>query len=78
MTDGGTMRKSLSLDGTSVQEEVHMMEAFRDDPCRRTDAVTSPPRHGDVLAEREAAIRRGEDRFEDWETAKRRMADSLG
>ena len=68
---------SLPLDEMSAEEKVRVMESLWDDLCRRADAVVSPPWHGDVLADREAAIQRGKDHFEDWETAKRKIESSL-
>ncbi len=62
----------LPLGKMSVEEKIQAMESIWDDLCARADSMTSPPWHADVLAEREAAIERGEDDFEDWETAKRK------
>jgi hypothetical protein len=33
--------------------------------------MSSPAWHEDVLAERDATQKRGDDKFEDWETAKK-------
>jgi hypothetical protein len=71
------MAISLPLDEMSVEEKIRAMEALWDDLCRRADGVVSPPWHGEVLADREAAARSGEDRFEDWDAAKRRIDSEL-
>ena len=39
--------------------------------------VTSPAWHGDVLAERDLLIESGEEKFVDWETAKRQLRQEL-
>jgi hypothetical protein len=68
---------SLPLDEMSAEEKVRMMESLWDDLCRRAETVESPPWHGEILAEREAAIRRGEDHFEDWESARQKIERGL-
>jgi len=50
-----------------------MMEALWDDLSRNTPALASPQWHGQVLAEREAALDRDEDSFEDWQQARERI-----
>ena len=67
----------LPLDEMSPEEKVRMMESLWDDLCRQADGFVSPPWHGDVLADREAAIQSGEDHFEDWERAKQRIERGL-
>ena len=47
------------------------MELLWDDLCSKAGGISSPEWHEDVLAQRQAAVLRGEDRFEDWEAAKR-------
>lgn len=39
--------------------------------------VTSPAWHGDVLAGRDRLIASGEEKFVDWETAKRQLREEL-
>ena len=39
--------------------------------------VSSPAWHGDVLAERDRLIESGEEKFVDWETAKRKLREEL-
>jgi hypothetical protein len=68
---------SLPLDEMSVEEKIRVMESLWDDLCRRAGSMESPPWHREVLAEREAAIGRGEDHFEDWKTAKRKIENEL-
>jgi len=46
------------------------MENLWDSLLHEQPEIASPHRHGELLAEREAAIERGEAEFEDWELAK--------
>jgi len=55
----------------SLEEKLQAMESLWDDLCSRAGGVSSPAWHEDVLAEREAMQKRGDDEFEDWESAKR-------
>lgn len=71
------MIPTLPLDKMSVEEKIRVMEAIWDDLCRRAEAVQSPDWHGEILAEREAAIERGEDQFEDFETAKEKIRSDV-
>ena len=68
---------TLALEKMSVTEKIHVMESIWDDLCSRAESVASPPWHWDLLAEREAAVQRGEDEFEDWETAKRNIKKEI-
>jgi putative addiction module component len=61
---------SIALDQLSTEEKLAMMESLWDSLCAKTGSIASPSWHGDILAEREEAIRNGNDDFEDWETAK--------
>ena len=60
-----------------MDEKIRAMESVRADLCRRPDSIVSPSWHGNVLAGREAAVRRGRDRFEDWEIAKLEIEHDL-
>jgi hypothetical protein len=61
----------------TVEEKLQVMEAIWDDLSRHTDQIQAPAWHGKVLAELEAAIERGDETFEDWEAAKRRIRASV-
>jgi len=67
------MASTLPLDKMSVEEKLQAMESLWDDLCSRAGVLTSPPWHGEVLAEREAMQQRRDDEFEDWEDAKRNI-----
>ena len=67
------MASTLPLEKMSVEEKLQAMELLWDDLCGKAGAVSSPAWHEDVLAERDAMQKRGDDQFEDWEAAKRNI-----
>lgn len=67
----------LPLSEMSMEEKLQAMELIWDDLCSRSEALPSPAWHAEVLAEREAAVARGEETFEDWETAKKKIRDEI-
>ena len=71
------MNAEWSLESMTVQEKLVLMERLWDDLSRRPDGVLPPEWHGDVLAERIAAVREGRTSFVDWEEAKGRLRDRL-
>jgi putative addiction module component (TIGR02574 family) len=71
------MSTDVSLDKMSVAEKLILMERLWDDLTRSPAHVPSPDWHGDVLAERIAAVREGRTEFVDWDPAKQRLRDRL-
>ena len=67
------MASTLPLENMSVEEKLQAMESLWDDLCGKAGDITSPAWHEDVLADRQAMRERGEDQFEDWDTAKRKI-----
>ena len=68
---------TLPLNEMSVEEKLQAMEILWEDLSRRAEDVPSPDWHDTVLREREAALERGEEEVEDWESAKRRIRTEL-
>lgn len=71
------MTLSESLQTLSVTEKIQIMESLWNDLCQQANQVKSPDWHQQILAKRESAIKLGEDKFIDWEAAKRRISQSL-
>ena len=71
------MASRLPLKTMSVEEKLQAMEALWDDLCSQPDTVSSPPWHKDVLADRDAARERGDDKAEDWEAAKSNIRNKV-
>ena len=67
----------LPLDNMSVEDKIQTMESLWDSLLHENMEMASPNWHGNVLAEREAAIERGEIQFEDWETAKEKIRKQI-
>ena len=65
------------LDGLSRAEKIALMERLWADLSQRPRELPCPDWHGDVLAERIAAVREGRTAFVDWKDAKRRLRDRL-
>ena len=63
----------LRLEDMSLDEKLDAMESLWDDLCGNPDRVPSPAWHGEELRDRKAALERGEDSLEDWDSAKARI-----
>lgn len=59
----------LPLEKMSIEEKLQAMESLWENLSSQAERYQSPSWHGEILAEREAAIENGEDSFEDWEKA---------
>lgn len=64
------MATPFPIEAMSVEEKLRAMELLWDDLCNKAGGITSPDWHEDVLAQRQAAVDRGEGRFEAWDKAK--------
>ena len=71
------MIPTLPLNQMSVEEKIRTMENLWDSLLHEQSEISSPKWHGQLLAERKAAIDRGEAEFEDWESAKERIRKEL-
>jgi hypothetical protein len=71
------MASILPLEKMSMEEKLRAMELLWDDLCNKAGGLTSPAWHEGILAERDAMQKRGEDEFEDWETAKRNIRSKV-
>lgn len=71
------MSISLPLKEMTVEEKLQIMEAIWDDLRQHADEMPPPDWHGELLAEREAAIARGDETFEDWDIAKQRIEKEI-
>jgi len=69
------MVNDISLDALSTAEKIALMERLWADLSRRPEELPSPDWHGDVLAERIAAVREGRRALVNWDSAKRRLRD---
>lgn len=67
------MSISLPLKEMTIEEKLETMEAIWEDLSQHADEMPRPAWHGALLAEREAAIARGDGTFEDWDIARQRI-----
>jgi len=65
------MNTVLDIGALTRPEKLRAMEELWEDLSRTEDEYPSPQWHGDVLREREEALRAGRDEFIPWEDAKR-------
>ncbi len=71
------MEINLPLKQMSIEQKFQVMETIWDDLCKRTDNIPSPIWHKNILDEREQQLKIGEDEFIDWNTAKKKIRDSV-
>jgi hypothetical protein len=71
------MEAVLPLDKMTVAEKLRAMELLWADLSRNEAQIESPAWHGDVLHDREAKIKSGEEKFIDWEAAKKQLRNKL-
>jgi hypothetical protein len=64
---------NLPIDQMSRAEKVMAMEALWQDLSREEALVESPAWHGDELAATQQRVASGEEKFVDWETAKKEL-----
>lgn len=71
------MGGALSVEKMSIEEKIQIMETIWDDLCKNADRISSPPWHEKVLNDRENRISNGEDVFDDWQSAKKKIENSI-
>ena len=67
------MSYNLPLDTMSIEEKIQTMESIWEDLCKTADSVEFPEWHKQILAEREAEYKKGNDEFIDWDIAKKNI-----
>jgi hypothetical protein len=75
--NGPHTQATLPLDRMSKADKLRAMEELWADLSRDEVQIESPAWHGDVLHDREAAIKSGKESFMDWEAAKKQLRDKL-
>ena len=72
------MSIELPLDQLSLAEKLQLMESLWEDLSRRPDELPSPEWHGEVLEECRRKAESGEEKFTDWEVAKKEIRRQIG
>jgi hypothetical protein len=68
-----TVQTIPPIEEMTPAQRVELMEALWESMSRSAKEITPPAWHGDVLREREEALRRGSDRFISLEEAEERI-----
>lgn len=69
------MRINLPLEQMSTEEKIQTMETIWDNLCKKADSLSSPSWHKNILHEREERIKNGDEKFVDWDKAKKYIQD---
>jgi hypothetical protein len=67
----------LEIDKMTLEEKLRAMEALWADLSRKEQDIQSPPWHEQLLKERDARVKSGQEKFGSWEDAKRELRDRL-
>lgn len=67
---------NISIGKMTTAEKIRTMEEIWDDLCHHAE-MESPSWHQDVLSNREESLSKGADGFTDWETAKKRIRETM-
>ena len=67
----------IPLEQMSVEEKLRAMETIWDDLIKKADSIPSPTWHENVLNEREQQLKISDEKFIDWNAAKKKIRDSI-
>lgn len=67
----------LPLKEMSAEEKIQAMESLWADLCGTAGSTLSPDWHEDVLSNRSAAFKNGEDEILGWEVAKKKISEDI-
>lgn len=68
---------NLPIEQMTTAEKIRTMEDIWDDLCHHAEAIPSPSWHQDVLSQREESVSKGTETFTEWETAKKRIRETI-
>lgn len=68
---------TFPIETLSIADKLLLMERLWENLSRCPSDVPTPEWHGEILAERQAAVREGRTSFVDWEAAKDRLRERL-
>ena len=71
------MSVTLQLEQMSTKEKITIMESLWDSLCQKSEDITSPDWHFQILNQREKDLKKGNDSFTDWEEAKINIRKSI-
>jgi putative addiction module component (TIGR02574 family) len=71
------VKVTIPVDKMSTIEKIEAMELLWDDLCKSAEKVPVPDWHKNILDERKIAVAEGREKAVDWETAKKKIRDSI-
>jgi len=71
------MAATLDLQNMTTADKLRLMEDIWENLSASGTEIVSPDWHADVLAERERLISSGEEKFIEWEIAKKQLRAEL-
>ena len=72
-----SIASTLPIESFSISDKLLLMERLWEDLSRCPHEIPPPDWQGDILAERQAAVREGRTSFVEWEAAKIRLRARL-
>ena len=67
----------IQLSELTLTQKLNLMESLWEDLSKDNKNIQSPSWHGDILDEREKALKAGKISANDWEEAKERIRKSI-
>lgn len=67
----------IQLDKMTIEEKIRIMEAIWDDLSKRAENIHSPSWHEEILTERESRIEKENEKFIEWERAKKQIQNNI-
>ncbi len=68
---------TIPLEKMTTEEKIQTMETIWDDLCKKAESIPSPSWHKKVLQEREDRIKMGDEKFVNWNNAKKHIRDKI-
>lgn len=67
------MTNAINIEKMTIEEKLMTMENIWKNLCKNADSLSSPDWHRDVLLEREKDERNGNNKFQNWDKAKKEI-----
>lgn len=67
------MTRTIDVETMTIEEKLQAIEALWENLCRQPEGIPIPAWHVQLLEEREARVKSGEEAFEDWDVVKKRI-----
>mgnify|MGYP005830857145 FL=1 len=71
------MSISLHLDKMSTIEKIKLMESLWEDLSKKSNELSSPSWHGEILNKRDVSLSEGKDSIHDWAATKTRIRKTI-